>query len=100
MRRCLASLALFAAMPAHAQQTLPQVDPRAPESCDVADGWIVVMKDWISARSRAEDAGALSAAVARDLSAWFDTAEDRILAGEDVKTLCREAVAHRVTHGF
>lgn len=100
MRRCLVTLALFAAMPAHAQETLPQVDPRAPESCDVTDGWIVVMKDWISARSRAEDAGALSPAVARNLAAWFDGAEDRILAGEDVKALCREAVAHRAANGF
>lgn len=99
MRRLLASFALLAAAPAYAQ-TLPQVDPRAAESCDVADGWIVVMKDWIAARNTAEETGVLKGQAATDLNAWFADAEKRILAGTDVKILCREAIAHRVAHGF
>lgn len=94
----LALPALILTTPASAQ--LPQVDPRAPASCDIPDGWIVVMKDWLTALDRATQANALLDPAAGDLARWFGEAEARILKGENVEDLCREALALRTQHGF
>ena len=98
MRRIVASLlASLLAVPASAQAPL---DPLDPASCDVADGWMTVLEEFVIAWDAATQSGQLGEPRSTEIAGWYVKQLNRIAETNDTRGVCLDSIALRNAERF
>lgn len=101
------TVVMVGVLPAAAQKfdpripdAMPKVDPLDTASCDVEEGWQTVMTDLILKMNDGRRNGTLKNPLDAELSTWVLQQQNRIGAGEDVRSICRDFIAVRTGLGI